>query len=131
MMHMTVLFLDIDDVCRAPLAAALYQKTHPHKMAHSAGVYTAPGTEINGNAVHAGAVFGVSLDGYRSRAVTEQDIRDAGAVYCMTEAIAEYVRRDYPDASERIYALEIADPFGSAAYEACAWEIAQKTEVLP
>ena len=130
MMRM-ILFLDIDDVCRAPLAAALYQKTHPGKAACSAGVYAAPDTAINHNAVCAGEAIGVSVEGHTSRAVCAQNIADAKAVFCMTQAIAEYVRREHPEAAERIYALEIPDPFGSTEYEACAREIAKQVEELP
>lgn len=126
-----ILFLDIDDVCRAPLAAALYRKTHSGRFACSAGVYVAPGTEINHNAVRAGEAIGVSVEGHTSRAVCAQDIADAKAVVCMTQAIAEYVRRDHPEAAERIHALEIPDPFGSTEYEACAREIAKQVEELP
>lgn len=130
-MTQMILFLDIDDVCRAPLAAALYQKTHPGKAVSSAGVYAAPDTEINHNAVRAGEAVGVSVEGHTSRGVCAQDIADADMVCCMTEAIAEYVRRDHPEAAERIHALEIADPFGSVEYEACAREIARQVEELP
>ena len=126
-----ILFLDIDDVCRAPLAAALYRKTHSGRFACSAGVYAAPGTEINHNAVRAGEAVGVSVEGHTSRAVCAQDIADAKAVVCMNQAIAEYVRREHPEAAERIHALEIPDPFGSTEYEACAREIAKQVEELP
>lgn len=126
-----ILFLDIDDVCRAPLAAALYRKTHSGRFACSAGVYAAPDTEINHNAVCAGEAIGVSVEGHTSRAVCAQDIADAKAVVCMTQAIAEYVLRDHPEAAERIHALEIPDPFGSTEYEACAREIAKQVEELP
>lgn len=126
-----VLFLDIDDVCRAPLAAALYQKMHAGRMAQSAGVYAAPDTEVNSNAVCAGEALGVSLGLHRSQLVTAVMIQTAEAVYCMTEAIAEYVRRAYPAEAQRIMALEISDPFGSAEYKACAWEIARCVEGLP
>ena len=126
-----ILFLDIDDVCRAPLAAALYRKTHSGRFACSAGVYAAPDTEINHNAVRAGEAVGVSVEGHTSRAVCAQDIADAKAVVCMTQAIAEYVLRDHPEAAERIHALEIPDPFGSTEYEACAREIAKQVEELP
>ena len=128
---MRILFLDIDDVCRAPLAAALYRKTHSGRFACSAGVYAAPGTEINHNAVRAGEAVGVSVEGHTSRAVCAQDIADAKAVVCMNQAIAEYVRREHPEAAERINALEIPDPFGSTEYEACAREIAKQVEELP
>lgn len=126
-----ILFLDIDDVCRAPLAAALYRETHSGRFACSAGVYAAPDTEINHNAVRAGEAIGVSVEGHTSRAVCAQDIADAKAVVCMTQAIAEYVLRDHPEAAERIHALEIPDPFGSTEYEACAREIAKQVEELP
>ncbi|MDO5784253.1 MAG: hypothetical protein Q4P20_04225 [Eubacteriales bacterium] len=119
-----ILFVDINDVCRAPLAAELYRRTHDAD-AHSAGVYADEGAAL------CDAVRPALLDGHVSRQLSASMLEKADAVWCVTAAIARHLAEEYPQHAHKIHAMqEIDDPagMGRGAYEACARRIRTQVE---
>lgn len=122
-----ILFVDINDVCRAPLAAALYARGHS-TPAHSAGVYAQDGAALGD------AVRPAILDGHRSRALSAAMLEKADGVWCVTAAIARHLAEEHPQHAHKIRALDdIPDPFGMGreAYAQCAARIRAQVEELP
>ena len=121
-----ILFVDINDVFRAPMAAFLYHQMSG-QPAHSAGVYVKEGSALSD------AVRPNALDGHRSRMLSVSMMEKADAVWCVTAAIACHLKEDYPKYRQKIHAMEdIADPIGMGAqgYEDCISAIRAGVEVL-
>ncbi len=121
-----VLFVDIDDVCRAPLAARLYEQTHG-VPAHSAGVYAHPGTALGD------AVRPARLDGHTSQMLSDAMMDKAQCVWCVTAAIARHLTAQYPQHAHKIRAMEdVPDPLGTGrdGYLACERRLRAQVEEL-
>ena len=121
-----VLFVDINDVCRAPLAAALYRRTYG-KPAHSAGVYADEGAAL------CEAVCPPLIREHRSRQLSAAILEKADVVWCVTAAIARHLAEEYPQQAHKIHAMtDIEDPFGMGkeAYARCAEEVRAQVEDL-
>lgn len=119
-----ILFVDINDVCRAPLAAELYRRTHGAE-AYSAGVYADEGAAL------CDAVRPALLDGHVSRQLSDAMLQKADAVWCVTAAIARHLAQEHPQYAHKIHAMqEIDDPagMGRGAYEACVQHIRAQVE---
>ena len=119
-----ILFVDVNDVCRAPLAAALYRRIHG-AQAHSAGVYTDEGACL------CDAVRPALLDGHTARQLSEAMLEKADAVWCVTAAIARHLEEDSPQFAHKIHAMqEVPDPtgMGRKAYEACEQQLRAQVE---
>ncbi|MDO4173498.1 MAG: hypothetical protein Q4D42_01925 [Eubacteriales bacterium] len=121
-----ILFVDYNDVCRAPLAAAWYTKLHG-KKAYSAGIYADEGAAI------CDAVRPAMLDGHCARSLSGAMLDKAEEIWCVTAAIARHLAEEQPRYADKIHALEdIDDPcgMGKQAYEACAAEIRKQVEAM-
>lgn len=121
-----ILFVDYNDVCRAPLAAAVYTQVHG-KKAYSAGVYADEGAAV------CDAVRPALLDGHRARRLSGSMLDKADAIWCVTAAIARHLAEEQPKYAGKIHALEdIDDPggMGKQAYEACSEEIRRQVEAI-
>lgn len=121
-----ILFVDYNDVFRAPLAAALYTQICG-KPAHSAGVYADAGAQLGD------AVRPKQLDAHRARCLSASMLAKADAVWCVTAAIAQHLTEEHPEARQKIHALpEIADPTGSgrAGYAQCEQHIRRIIEEM-
>lgn len=121
-----VLFVDINDVCRAPLAARLYEQTH-EMQAHSAGIYAQPGAALGD------AVRSALLHGHRAQMLSHTMVEKAKYVWCVTAAIAWHLSQEYPQYADKIQAMEdVSDPFGMGrrAYEQCQRELRAQVEKL-
>lgn len=122
-----VLFVDINDVCRAPLAARLYEQGHGG-AAHSAGVYAFPGAALGD------AVRPAELDGHTAQLLSGAMLDKAERVWCVTAAIACHLLAQYPQHAHKIRAMDdVPDPFGGGreAYLACAQQLRAQLEELP
>lgn len=121
-----ILFVDINDVFRAPMAARLYKQLSG-KPAHSAGVYAYEGSCL-GDAVRPDI-----LNDHRSRQLSEAMLQKAEAVWCVTASIARHLKEEYSQYVYKIYTMEnIEDPtgMGREAYEWCAKNICAQVEKL-
>ncbi len=121
-----ILFVDMNDVCRAPLAAELYRRTHGVR-AYSAGVYADEGAML------CDAVRPALLDGHLSRQLSVSMLEKADVVWCVTAAIARHLTEEHPQYAHKIHAMrEVDDPTGMGrdAYEACAQRLRAQVEKM-
>jgi protein-tyrosine-phosphatase len=132
------------NICRSPMAEALLRHAlaaQPEPLRSikvvSAGVAARAGDTISANSVTALKKVGIDLASHRSQPLTDELVRRADLVLCMTEghlaAILANVSptprhvflfRDFlPAGAER----EIGDPFGGSLplYEACRDEMVE------
>ena len=101
-----ILFVDINDVFRAPMAAYWYQ-TISGIPAHSAGVYAQEHSCL------CDAVRPQELDGYFSEQISDTMMKKADKIYCVTASVAEHLKEEYPQYKHKIYVMEnIEDPIG-------------------
>lgn len=119
-----ILYVDYNDVCRAPLAAAIHARIYG-EHAYSAGVYADEGAAI------CDAVRPKLLDGHRAHQLSASMLEKADVIWCVTTAIAHHLIAEHPEYANKIYAMEdVADPFGmgAQAYEQCAAHIRRQME---
>ena len=113
-----VLFICTGNTCRSPMAQGLMNQLSHKKgytiQATSAGIAAHDGMLISANAMDAMQEEGIDMSYHRARQVTGNDIDNATAVFCMTDAHAATVAAIYPQAMDKIYVLGrgISDPFG-------------------
>ena len=122
-----ILFVDYNDVCRAALAAAYYEKIHG-KRAQSAGVYADVGAALGKT------VCPPLIEKHTARQLTEKMVNHADKIYCVTYAIAQHLCETYPQQAYKICAMQedIADPLGQGrqAYLDCARHIEMQMEAM-
>jgi len=135
----TVLFVCTGNLCRSPMAAALFRRRlqqdplRSNWRVLSAGLWAANGEPASPNAVVALAERGVDLSRHIARRVTRELIAEADLVLAMTPHHVEALRLAFPEAADRIHLLAemagethgIADPYGLSlsAYRATASEL--------
>lgn len=124
-----ILFVDINDVCRAAVAAAYCSQKMQQKAEH-AGVYGQDGTPASELVQQAARKAGLDVSGHTAQPLTEERMQQAQKIYGMTAAITEHLRADYPAYRDKMAALEISDPFGQGreGYDRCVQEIASALE---
>ena len=124
-----ILFVDINDVCRATLAA-VYCGQKLGREAEHVGVYGQEGTPASELVQSAAKKSGLDLGKHTAQPLTEEAMQRAQAIYGMTAAIIEHLRADYPAYAEKMAALEIADPFGQGRkeYDRCVQAIRDALE---
>jgi len=138
-MSHTVLFVCTANVCRSPMAEALFNAQaqrigeNDHYVARSAGTWALNNQPASGNSIVAMTKRGIDLHKHRARTVTREMIDDAAVVLVMTRNHAEALKAEFPahrpkihlvsELTERMY--DIADPYGSSIddYETCAREL--------
>lgn len=126
-----ILFVDINDVCRAAVAAAFCQH-RLRKEAEHAGVYGTEKTAPSELVLHAADKMGLDLREHTACLLTEQQMQRAERIYGMTAALTAHLRQDYPEYAGKIAAMEIPDPFGQGqdAYERCVQRICTSLEEM-
>lgn len=126
-----ILFVDINDVCRARMAATCCE-TCLGRSAEHAGVYVADGTAPAAFAVRAADEIGLALDRSGSRSVDTEQLERAERVYGMTAAVAAHLKEDFPSFARKIFVLHSDDPFGQglACYQDCLKDIMAQVEEL-
>ena len=128
-MARTYMFICTGNTCRSPMAAGLAREMLaarlgttaaklPQQGVHviSAGIYGGDGAPATPEAVFAAGELGADISGHRSQKLTNQLIRDADMVFCMTDFHVEQVLAVEPKAGGKVVRLsdegEIADPIG-------------------
>ncbi|HBI64733.1 MAG TPA: hypothetical protein DDX51_06400 [Clostridiales bacterium] len=121
-----ILFVDINDVCRAPAAARIYRSLH-QKPAHSAGVYADEGAALGAG------ICPELLSGHTARVLSGSVLDKADEVWCVTGAIARHLAQEHPRQAHKIHAMrDVDDPFGGGrtAYEHCIRQIRAQVEEM-
>jgi protein-tyrosine-phosphatase len=133
-----VLFVCTGNTCRSPMAEALFRKAvadRPDFTVGSAGVAAAKGASASTETLNVLKKRGASLEGFKSRPVSEKLLSSATHVFAMTEGHLAALEASYPEHSDKFFlvrefagitdkrqGVDVPDPIGMgpAAYEEVA-----------
>ncbi|MGJ8697440.1 MAG: low molecular weight protein arginine phosphatase [Verrucomicrobiaceae bacterium] len=131
-----VLFVCTGNTCRSPMAEGIFRKASEGKgyEVGSAGVAAMPGGSASRETVDSLKDRGIELEGFRSRMVDEEMLKEAEAVFCMTEGHLEMLEMMFPQYEEKYHlacdfaevdgrvGVDVPDPIGMGrpAYEEVA-----------
>lgn len=134
-----VLFVCTGNICRSPMASALFQSKIGSKSAHqgwavdSAGTWAAHGARASTYAQEVMEAWGLDIRAHRSKPVTLDLVQAADLVLTMERNHKEALRAEFPDYAGRILLLtemvgreeNIDDPIGGSLddYETTAREL--------
>lgn len=135
----TVLFVCTANICRSPMAAALFSQQLARRAPdfpsdewtiRSAGTWAGEGLPAPRNSLEALARQGIDLSAHRSHCLGEADLDAANVVLVMTKGQREAIVAEFPRAAAKVFLLsqtagpayDIPDPYGGtkADYEVCA-----------
>jgi protein-tyrosine-phosphatase len=138
----TILFVCTGNICRSPIAAALF-RARAERMGdvvhvESAGTWGVDGQPAAALASDVLAERGISLDGHIARTVTREMLGQADLVIVMTRSHRDALIAEFPSERLKIRLMselngieyDIADPYGRPreAYEMCAYDLEQLLE---
>lgn len=117
----TLLVMCTANVCRSPMAAALFARALPGVRVWSAGVEAMPGLPPDPLAADCMRALGLEIGEHRSQALAQWMLEAASLVLTMSERQRRAIVQRYPTATGRVYRLldeDVADPYrrGPAAY---------------
>jgi protein-tyrosine phosphatase/ribose 5-phosphate isomerase B len=133
-----VLFVCTGNTCRSPMAEGLFRKAiegHSDFAVGSAGVAAYKGSTASPETLSVLKKRGASLDGFKSRPVSDALLKQATHVFAMTEGHLAMLEARFPDHSDKFYlvrefsgisdkrqGVDVPDPIGMgmAAYEEVA-----------
>ena len=134
-----ILFVCTANICRSPMAGALFRMIAAEKgvegdwLIDTAGTWGREGMNASEGAQAVMQARGIDLSNHRSRIVNRGIIEAADLVLTMESGHKEALQVEYPDLASRIYLLsemaggsaEISDPIGGplSNYEETAREI--------
>jgi glycine hydroxymethyltransferase len=138
----TILFICTGNVCRSPMAEALFRRATDGRgefRALSAGLGAMDGQPPTAHSVTAMRELGVDISGQRSRALTAGLVEQADYILGMTHSHVDTIGLLYPAAAEKTFLLrefdesldsyekDIGDPIGSSyeVYVQCRKQIEQ------
>lgn len=109
-----ILFVCTGNTCRSPMAAAIWRQMGGE--AESAGLRAPSGAWASDNLVRVMDEEGIDLRDHRSSPVTEDMLRWADLVYCMTEEHALRLGMFFPAFADkvRVMPVEVPDPYGGS-----------------
>ena len=127
----TILFVCTGNICRSPMAAALFRQRLDEDPARrnwrvlSAGTWAAGGRASTDHAIDEMAARGIDLGGHRSRSIDEGLMEEADLVLVMTQNHAEALSVSFPEHADKVHLIsqmvgetyDISDPYGGPRRE--------------
>ncbi len=118
---MRILVVCLGNLCRSPMAEAIFRKYISERDLKdfevcSAGITAWEGHEMSAPARQALLQLGVTPHNHRSRRLSPELVKWADIIYVMTDRQLEYCRQTYPDSYskfQKLAPLDIDDPYGS------------------
>lgn len=143
-MSQLVLFVCTGNVCRSPMAAALFNARarrlgdENKLIARSAGTWALEAQPASGSALTVMAERGIDLSGHRGRTITRDMLAEADVVIVMTRNHRDALVAEFPSFRRKFRLMselagkqyDIPDPYGTALsdYAACANELEKLIE---
>lgn len=99
-----VLFVCTGNTCRSPMAEGIFRKVAGKGYeVSSAGVAAMGGGSASRETLGVLKDQGISLAGFQSRMVDEEVLKEAEAVFCMTEGHLEMLEMMHPEMEEKYH----------------------------
>ncbi len=114
-----ILFVCTGNICRSPMAEGLLKAMREDFSVSSAGVSSVDGWNATPEAIEVMQEKGIDISGHSARQVTGDIIIDAELVLTMTTRHKNILKKDFPEAADRIFTLkefagtgiDIEDPY--------------------
>jgi len=107
----TVLFVCTGNQYRSPIAAEAFRRLlisdgrAQQWSVNSAGTWTSPGNNVLPHAVELAHLFGLSIEGHKTRMLDAQMLEDHSLVLVMEEGHKESIRAEFPFARDKVYLI--------------------------
>jgi protein arginine phosphatase len=122
----SVIFVCTGNICRSPMAAALFKSklggfaSSQGWVVESAGTMASRGIPASINAQEVMRAWGLDISSHRSKPVTADLLSSYDLILTMEKAQKESLKASYPEAADRVHLLsemvgrneDIADPIG-------------------
>ncbi len=130
-MRRVVLFVCTGNICRSPMAHALFNAAAQRAgdaeslVASSAGTWAQENLPASGHALTAMAERGIDLQSHRGHTITRQDLTDAAVVIVMTRSHRDALGAEFPECRPKLHLMselkdrtfDIDDPYGGTLAE--------------